>query len=268
MTTPRGRSTRRSSPRRKARPRLSGAQGGFLGARPADEPLHRPRAHYFHTPKAGGEVDRGHPTQVGQPSSNSGLSTSAPIHRRRGPVGARVRNASGSSVNELALAGLTDIAAANAFIAGLPARSQRPLRHPAAGEGSAFTPIPASISTRSCASRRRQVGHDNFVSYRTLKLQIPTPRGRISSARSSPRLADGSHALFHGRAASPLRRQGTIKDAKRPLKSARRPNRDGTDKPSACPTRPQQNKPEEADTRCATKTGQINSLSTVWRSAE
>ena len=23
-------------------------------------------AHYFHTPKAGGEVDRGHPTQVGR----------------------------------------------------------------------------------------------------------------------------------------------------------------------------------------------------------
>ena len=37
-----------------------------FGARPADEPLHRPRGASFHTPKAGGEVDRGHPTQVGR----------------------------------------------------------------------------------------------------------------------------------------------------------------------------------------------------------
>ena len=45
----------------------SGAQGGFLGARPADEPLHHRGAHFFHTPKAGGEVDRGHPTRSSSP---------------------------------------------------------------------------------------------------------------------------------------------------------------------------------------------------------
>src|SRR5579863_6946579 len=28
-------------------------------------------AHYFHTPKAGGEIDRGHPTQVGRPPGRS-----------------------------------------------------------------------------------------------------------------------------------------------------------------------------------------------------
>ena len=43
-------------------------------------------AHYFHTPKAGGDVDRGHLTQVGRRSSSSGSSISEPIRRRPGVV--------------------------------------------------------------------------------------------------------------------------------------------------------------------------------------
>jgi hypothetical protein len=30
-------------------------------------------AHYFHTPKAGGEIDRGHPTQVGRALAQLGV---------------------------------------------------------------------------------------------------------------------------------------------------------------------------------------------------
>jgi len=73
------------------------------------------------------------------------------------------------------LAGITTAEAANTFIREvyLPAHNARFAVDPA-GEGSAFTPFRASISTRSCACRRSgQVMNDNCVSYRTLKLQIP-----------------------------------------------------------------------------------------------
>src|SRR6202167_2518523 len=78
-------------------------------------------------------------------------------------------------VNELALAGITDIEAANAFIREvyLPTHNARFAVLPA-GEGSAFTPIPGvDLDEILCVEEERQVGHDNCVSYRTLKLQIP-----------------------------------------------------------------------------------------------
>jgi hypothetical protein len=43
-------------------------------------------AHYFHTPKAGGEIDRGHPTQAAGRSSNWASSILGPIRRRPGAV--------------------------------------------------------------------------------------------------------------------------------------------------------------------------------------
>jgi transposase len=56
-------------------------------------------AHYFHTPKAGGEIDRGHPTQVGRPPGRSpGVGVEhigAYSPQAQGPFGAHVRDASG-----------------------------------------------------------------------------------------------------------------------------------------------------------------------------
>jgi hypothetical protein len=60
-------------------------------------------AHYFHTAKAGGEIDRGHLTQVGRgprvTARGSGLSISGPIRRRRAgaPSGPSGRCRTGSS---------------------------------------------------------------------------------------------------------------------------------------------------------------------------
>src|SRR5271156_3941210 len=106
-------------------------------------------------------------------------------------------------VNELALAGITDIAAANAFLRDvyLPAHNARFAVLPA-GEGSAFTPIPGvDLDEILCVEEERQGGHDNCVSYRTLKLQIPQSpmRPHFVKARVKVHLyADGSHAVFHG----------------------------------------------------------------------
>ena len=101
-------------------------------------------AHYFHTPKAGGEVDRGHLTQVGRALEQLGIEhIGAYSPQARGRSERAFATLQDRLVNELALAGLTDIDAANAFIGEvyLPAHNAR-FAIPAAGEGSAFTPIP------------------------------------------------------------------------------------------------------------------------------
>jgi hypothetical protein len=81
--------------------------------------------------------------------------------------------------------------------------------------------------------------NDNCVSYRTLKLQIPeSPLRQGVKVRVYP---DGSHARFHGPRCLGRHDQN----------GARR--RNPVDR---------RTKAEEADICCATKTGQLNSLST------
>jgi hypothetical protein len=60
---------------------LPGAEGGLLRARPADEPLHRSRGALFSPPKAGGEIDRGDPTQVCRALEQFGVEDIGPIRR-------------------------------------------------------------------------------------------------------------------------------------------------------------------------------------------
>jgi hypothetical protein len=131
-------------------------------------------------------------------------------------------------VNALALAGITDTAAANAFLREvyLPAHNAR-FAVPPAGEGSAFTPIPGvDLDDILCVEEERQVGHDNCVSDRTLKLQIPPSPMRPHFVKARVKVhvyADGSHAVFHGpRCIGRYDQNGTIRDAKTPPKSARR----------------------------------------------
>ena len=126
------------------------------------------------------------------------------------------------------------------------------------GEGLAFTPIPGvDLDEILCVEEeQRQVGNDNCVSYRTLKLQIPESPMRPHFVKARVKVhvyPDGSHALFHGpRCIGRYDENGRLKTTDdtlfAPLKSARRRNAvDGMDKPPACPPRPQQNKAEEAD---------------------
>jgi transposase len=143
---------------------LPGAEGGPLRARAADEPLHRPRLALF--PHHQGRRDRPRLSDPGRPGAGA---IGRRAHRRfLGTLQDRL-------VKELKLAGVTDIEAANAFIGDvyLRAHNARFAVDPA-GEGSAFTPIPGvDLDEILCVEEERQVGNDNCVSYRTLKLQIP-----------------------------------------------------------------------------------------------
>ncbi len=117
-------------------------------------------------------------------------------------------------VKELKLAGIATVEAANAFIRDvyLPAHNAR-FALEAAGEGSAFVPIQGvDLDEILCVQEERQVGADNCVSYRTLKLQIPESPMRPHFVRARVKVhvhvySDGSHALFRTQMHRPLRRE-------------------------------------------------------------
>jgi transposase len=160
-------------------------------------------SHYFQTSKAG-EIDRSHPTQVGRALEQLGVEHIAAYSpQARGRSERAFGTLQDRLVKELRLAGITTVEGANAFIRDVyaPAYNARFAVEPA-GEGSAFTPIPGvNLDEILCVQEERQVGNDNCVSYRTLKLQIPeTPmRPHFVKARVKVHVyPDGSHAVFHG----------------------------------------------------------------------
>ena len=178
-------------------------------------------AHYFHTPKAGGEIDRGHLTQVGQALKRLGVEhIGAYSPQARGRSERAFQTLQDRLPKELRLAGISSIGAANAFIrdAYLPAHNAG-FTVPSAQPGSAFTPIPGvDLDEILCIQEERQVGHDNCVSYRTLKLQIPESPMRPHFVKARVRVhvyPDGSHAVFHGpRCIGRYDVNGAITDAK------------------------------------------------------
>jgi hypothetical protein len=176
-------------------------------------------SHYFRTTKAG-EIDRNCPTQVGRALGQLGVEhIGAYSPQARGRSERAFQTLQDRLVKELRLAGITTVEAANAFIREtyLPAHNARFAVNPA-GEGSAFTPIPGvDLDEILCVEDERQVGHDNCVSYRTLKLQIPESpmRPHFVKARVKVHLyPDGSHALFHGpRCIGRYDQNGALKDS-------------------------------------------------------
>jgi transposase len=178
-------------------------------------------AHYFHTPEKGGEVDRGHLTQVGRALKQLGVEhIGAYSPQARGRSERAFGTLQERVPKELKLAGIASIVAANAYIREvyLPAHNAR-FAVAAAEPGSAFTPIPGvDLDETLCVEEERQVQNDNCVSYRTLKLQIPPSplRPHFVKARVKVHVyADGSHALFHGpRCIGRYDENGALKDAK------------------------------------------------------
>ena len=85
-------------------------------------------AHYFHTPKAGGESIAVIRPRSGGRSSNSESSISGLFAAGSRPLRAGVPTLQDRLLKELKLAGITDIEAANAFMRRLSAGAQRPFR--------------------------------------------------------------------------------------------------------------------------------------------
>ncbi len=176
-------------------------------------------AHYFYSPEAGA-IDRKQPTQVGRALAQLGVEhIGAYSPQARGRSERAFQTLQDRLVKELALAGVTDVEAANAFIREvyLPMHNARFAVRPA-GTGSGFTPIPGvDLDEILCVQEERQVGNDNCVSYRKLKLQIPESPMRPHFVKARVRVhvyPDGSHALFHGpRCIGRYDRHGNLENA-------------------------------------------------------
>ena len=113
---------------------------------------------------------------------------------------------------ELALAGLTEIAAANRSLAerSLPAYNRR-VAVPAPEVGTAFVPwIGSGLADLLCVQEDRVVANDHTVRYQGTSLQIPQDPHRFHDVKGTVRVheyPDGTLAVFHGpRCAKQFRR--------------------------------------------------------------
>lgn len=176
-----------------------------IGAKGLFSSLYTDRgSHYFHTPKAGGRVDKENPTQVGRALAQLGIQHIASYSpEARGRMERLFGTLQGRWPQELRLAGIATVAAANRYIreALLPRHNAR-FAVPAAETGSAFLPyVGRDLADVLCLQEERIVGNDNCVAYKRLSLQIPPDRHRRHYVKATVRVheyPDGSLALFHG----------------------------------------------------------------------
>ena len=158
----------------------------------------------FHTPKAGGPVDRDHLTHVGRALARLGIEHIGAYSPQARGRGERLnRTLQDRLVNELRLAGITSLEAANAylrerFIADYNATFTRPPADPT----SAFVPLgDVDLDQLLCEEEARVVGQDNVVSFERIQLQLAKQRGRPTCAGLrvvARRHFDGSYSVWRG----------------------------------------------------------------------
>jgi hypothetical protein len=161
-------------------------------------------SHYFYTPQANGRVDASRPTEVGRACRQLGISHIAAYSpEARGRSERMFGTLQGRLVNELKLAGIADMAAANRYLQEvyLPRHNAQFMVKPES-ETSAFTPVAGfDLANILCMQDERIVAHDNIVHYRTMKLQIPPSPFRHHYVKMQVRVhhyPDDTMALFHG----------------------------------------------------------------------
>lgn len=160
-------------------------------------------SHYFHTPEAGGKVDKDRPTQVGRALARLGIELIAAYSpEARGRSERMFGTLQKRLPQELRLAGVTTIEAANRYLAEvyLPGHNARFAVAPEA-EGSAFVAFAGNLDDILCIQEERQVGNDNTVRYHGRILQIPEQAHRHHFVKATVRVhayPDDTLAIFHG----------------------------------------------------------------------
>jgi transposase len=161
-------------------------------------------SHYFHTPEAGGPVDRKHLTQVGRALAHLGVEHIAAYSpQARGRSERLFQTLQDRLVKELALAAISTVEAADRYLRDvyIPAHNTQ-FAVKAEQEGTAFVAIPGvDLHEILCVQEDRQVDKDNTVVFARLRLQIPLSPLRSHFVKARVRVrryANGSHAIFHG----------------------------------------------------------------------
>ena len=160
-------------------------------------------SHYWHTPEAGGTVDKDNPTQVGRALHRLGIELiPAYSPEARGRSERMFGTLQKRLPQELRLAGITEIDRANRFLKEvyLPRHNAR-FQVPAEEEGSAFVPFAGALDDILCIQEDRTVSNDNTVRYKRRLLQLPSDRHRRHYVKATVRVheyPDGTLAVFHG----------------------------------------------------------------------
>ena len=161
-------------------------------------------SHYWHTPEAGGRVDKVNLTQFGRAMKQLGVSMiPAYSPEARGRSERMFRTHQDRLVKELAREGITTMEAANQYLrksyrSGFNAEFSCEPREP----GTAFVPyIGTELKEILCEQYERTVGNDNCVHFDNHILQIPADRYRFNYVKTKVRVhryRDGMLGVFHG----------------------------------------------------------------------
>jgi transposase len=161
-------------------------------------------SHYWHTPEAGGKVDKKNHTQFGRAMKQLGIEMiPAYSPEARGRIERAFRTHQDRLPKELALHGITEMEEANRYIQKtyLPAHNAE-FCQPPLEEGSAFVEcVIPNLDDILCEQHDRGVGRDNCVSFDGKKLQIPADRHRCHYIKATVRVhryLDDTLAVFYG----------------------------------------------------------------------
>ncbi len=161
-------------------------------------------SHYFHTPEAGGKVDKLNVTEVGRALRQLGIQHIAAYSpEARGRSERAFQTHQGRLPQELARAGIADMDSANRYLEQVyrPGHN-REFGVPSSLPGTAFVPfLSGSLPDILCEQHERIVGNDNCVSFEGLTLQIPCDELRYHYVRTRVRVhryVDATLAVFHG----------------------------------------------------------------------
>jgi hypothetical protein len=161
-------------------------------------------SHYWHTPEAGGRVDKVNLTQFGRAMKQLGVSMiPAYSPEARGRSERMFRTHQGRLTKELAKQRIATMTAANKYLqqhylprynAEFSVESREP--------GTAFVPyIGTELKEILCEQYERTVGNDNCVRFDNHILQIPADRYRFNYVKTTVRVhryRDGTLGVFHG----------------------------------------------------------------------
>ena len=161
-------------------------------------------SHYFHTPQAGGKVDKHNLTEVGRALKQLGIEHIAAYSpQARGRSERAFQTHQGRLPQELARAGITDMDDANRYLERTYREGHnREFCVASTLQGTASVPfLSGSLPDILCEQHERTVGNDNCVRYDNLFLQLPADEMRHHYARTRVRVhryVDGTLAVFHG----------------------------------------------------------------------
>lgn len=160
--------------------------------------------HYWHTPEAGGKVNKEMPTQFGRAMRQLGIEMiPAYSPEARGRSERAFKTHQDRLVKELAVAGITDMKKANKYIdhVYMPAHNAEFAVLPEEAN-SMFVPWAGNLlEDILCEHYDRTVGNDNCIKFDGLVLQIPPDRYRYHYVRVKVkvyRYFNGQLAIFYG----------------------------------------------------------------------